>query len=119
MRLWIAGIVTACMLLSTATTAASKLTPAEIQATFFNGAVFVAATPSGIKFKMTFTADGKVVRVPTGNGGIKNQGSWKLDDNGYCTTWKGAKPSCFTVVAADQNKWSVMKGPAVIATWSK
>jgi hypothetical protein len=119
MRLWIAGIVAACMLPSTATTAAPKLTPAEIQATFFNGAEFVAATPSGITFKMIFTADGKVVRVPTGNGGIKSQGSWKLDDNGYCTTWKGGRASCFTVVAAEHNKWSVMKGPAVIATWSK
>jgi hypothetical protein len=120
MRLLIAGIALTSMLLPFGTaTAASKLTPAEIQATFFNGAEFVAATPSGVKFKMTFTADGKVMRVPAGNGGSKSEGSWKLDDNGYCTTWKGHKPNCFTVVAADKNKWSVMKGPAVIATWSR
>jgi hypothetical protein len=119
MRLWIAGIVLAFVLPSGAATAASKLTPAEIQAAFFNGAEFIAATPSGVKFKMTFTADGKAVRVPTGNGGSKSEGSWKLDDNGYCTTWKNSKPACFTVVAADKNKWSVMKGPAVIATWSR
>jgi hypothetical protein len=119
MRLRIAGIALACVLLSGAATAASRLTPAEIQATFFNGAEFIAATPSGVRFKMTFTADGKAVRIPTGNGGSKSEGSWKLDDNGYCTTWKGSKPSCFTVVAADKNKWSVMKGPAVIATWSR
>jgi len=119
MRLWIAGIALTSVLPSGAATAASKLTPAEIQATFFNGAEFVAATPSGVRFKMTFTADGKTVRVPAGNGGSKSEGSWKLDDNGYCTTWKGSKPSCFTVVAADKNKWSIMKGPAVIATWSK
>ena len=119
MRLWIAGIALTSTLLSGDATAAPKLTPAEIQATFFNGAEFVAATPSGVKFKMTFTADGKVVRVPTGSGGSKSEGVWKLDDNGYCTTWKNSKPSCFTIVAADKNKWSVMKGPAVIATWSK
>jgi hypothetical protein len=119
MRLWIAGIALTSMLPSGDATAAPKLTPAEIQATFFNGAEFVAATPSGVKFKMTFTADGKVVRVPTGSGGSKSEGVWKLDDNGYCTTWKNSKPSCFTIVAADKNKWSVMKGPAVIATWSK
>jgi hypothetical protein len=119
MRLWIAGIALTSMLPFGAATAASQLTPAEIEVTFFNGAEFVAATPSGVKFKMIFTADGKAVRVPTGNGGSKSEGNWKLDDNGYCTTWKGRKPSCFTVVAADKNKWSVMKGPAVIATWSK
>jgi hypothetical protein len=119
MRVWIAGIAITSVLPFGAATAASRLTPAEIQATFFNGAEFIAATPSGVKYKMTFTADGKAVRVPTGSGGAKSQGTWKLDDNGYCRAWKGGKTECFTVVAADKNKWSVMKGPAVSATWSK
>jgi hypothetical protein len=119
MRVRIAGIVACAALSSGVATGATKLSPADIQATFFNGAEFTAATPSGIKFKMTFTADGKVRRVPTGNGGSRSEGSWKLDEDGYCTTWKGGKPNCFTVVAADKNKWSVMKGPAVIATWSR
>ena len=48
-----------------------------------------------------------------------NYGDWKLDDAGYCTTWKGGKANCFTVVPNGQNKWSVMKGAAVIAVWSK
>jgi hypothetical protein len=119
MRLWIARIAIASVLPFGTATAASKLTPAEIQATFFNGAEFIAAAPSGVKYKMTFTADGKAVRVPTGSGGAKSEGTWKLDDNGYCRTWKGGKTECFTVVAADKNKWSVMKGPTVSATWSK
>jgi hypothetical protein len=119
MRVWIAGIVVCAVVPSGVATAAPKLSPAEIQATFFNGAEFSAATPSGIRFKMTFTADGKARRMPTGNGGSRSEGSWTLDENGYCTTWKGGKPNCFTVVAADKNKWSVMRGPAVIATWSK
>ena len=118
MRACIAGIVAVAVLPSTAI-AATKLSPAEIQSTFFDGTEFTAATPSGVKFKMTFTADGKARRVPTGNGGARSEGSWKLDENGYCTTWKGSKPNCFTVVAADKNKWSIMRGPAVIATWSK
>jgi hypothetical protein len=119
MRLWIAGIAITSALPFGVAAAASRLTPAEIQATFFNGAAFVAATPSGVKFKMTFTADGKAVRIPTGSGGAKSEGTWKLDDNGYCTTWKNSKMACYTVIAADKNKWSVMKGPAAIATWSK
>jgi hypothetical protein len=49
--------------------------PAEIQATFFNGKPFTAASPSGVKFKMTFTADGKAKRVPAGKGGARNEGA--------------------------------------------
>ena len=119
MRVWISMTMVCFVLPSGAATAGPKLTPAEIQAIFFNGAEFIAATPSGVKFKMTFTADGKVMRVPTGNGGAGSEGSWKLNDSGYCTTWKGGKPNCFAVVEADKNKWSIMKGPAVIATWSR
>jgi hypothetical protein len=119
MRARIAGILVCAVVPLGAATAATKLTPAEIQSTFFNGAEFTAASPSGVKFKMTFTADGKARRVPAGKGGAKSDGDWKLDENGYCTTWQGSKPNCFTVFTADKNKWSVMKGPAVIATWSK
>jgi hypothetical protein len=118
MRARIAVILVYFLPMGTAA-AATKLTPAEIQSTFFNGSEFLAATPSGVKFKMTFTADGKVKRVPAGKGGQRSDGDWTLDDNGYCTTWKGAKPNCFTVVAGDKNKWSVMKGSTVMATWSK
>ncbi len=119
MRLWTTGIAIASTLLSGVAIAATKLTPAEIQATFFNGAEFISASPSGTRYKMTFTADGKAVRVPAAGVGSKSEGTWKLDDNGYCRTWKGGKPDCFTVVATDKNKWSVMKGAAVSATWSK
>jgi hypothetical protein len=112
-----AGILPGAM--AAAATAAAKMMPAEIQSTFFNGTAFNAATPSGVKFKMTFTADGKAKRVPAGKGGVKSDGDWKLDDAGYCTTWKGGKPNCFTVVPNGQNKWSVMKGSTAVAVWSK
>ena len=98
---------------------AARLMPAEIQAMFFNGKSFTAASPSGVKFKMTFTADGKAKRVPAGKGGARNEGEWKLDDKGYCTTWKGSAESCFTVIPTGTNKWSVMRGAVVMATWSK
>jgi hypothetical protein len=97
---------------------AAKLAPSEIQATFFNGQPFTAATQSNVKFKMTFTADGKMKREPFG-GGAKGEGTWKLSKNGFCTTWKGAKDNCFTVVSVGDNKWSVLKGSTIMATWSK
>jgi hypothetical protein len=119
MRPWIAVMGICTILPAGVAMAAGKLTPEEIQATFFTGAEFTAATPAGMKFKMTFTADGKALRVPAGNNGAKGEGLWQLDGKGYCTTWNGSRPNCFTVVASDKNKWSIMSGPAVIATWSK
>ncbi len=99
--------------------ASTKLAPNDIQATFFNGQPFTAATNSNVKFKMTFTPDGKMTRVPAGGGGARGEGTWKLSKDGFCTTWKGAGANCFTVVSAGSNKWSVLKGSTILATWSK
>ena len=97
---------------------ATRLAPGEIQATFFNGQPFTASTPSNLKFKMTFTADGKMKREPM-RGGSKGEGTWKLSKDGFCTAWKGAKDNCFTVVSVGANQWSVLKGSTIMATWSK
>ncbi|HEY2527165.1 MAG TPA: hypothetical protein VGJ20_04315 [Xanthobacteraceae bacterium] len=89
-------------------TPAVKLSPTDIQSTFFNGKPFTASTPSNVKFKMTFTADGKMKREPLGTG-ARGEGTWKLSENGFCTTWNGSKPGCFTLVNAGNNKWSVLR----------
>jgi hypothetical protein len=96
----------------------AKLSPNDIQTTFFNGQPFTASTPSNVKFKMTFTADGKMKRQPIGTG-KRGEGTWKLSNEGFCRTWKGAKEECFTVVGAGANKWSILHGSTVVATWSK
>ena len=99
---------------------ANRLQPSEIQATFFNGQPFTASTTSNLKFKMTFTADGKIKREPIGPGkGNKGEGTWKLSKDGFCTAWKGGKEGCFTAVAAGDNKWSVPKSSTIMATSSK
>jgi len=99
--------------------AADKLAPSDIQSTFFNGQPFTASTQSNLKFKMTFTANGKMKRQPIGTG-AKGEGAWKLSPDGFCTTWGGATiANCFTVVSAGDNKWSVLKGSTVQATWTK
>jgi hypothetical protein len=99
--------------------AATKLTPKEIQTQFFDGKAFTAATTSGTKFKMTFTTDGKVTREPQDKAGAKGEGTWKLSKEGFCTTWKGSAANCYTIVNVDKNKWSVVKGAATVAVWSK
>ena len=51
--------------------------------------------------------------------GSKGEGTWQLSKDGFCTTWSGTKANCFTIVAAGDNKWSVLKGSTIMATWSK
>src|SRR5262245_31470389 len=99
--------------------AATAMAPADIQTTFFTGTPFTASATGSLKYKMTFTADGKMTREPAGTGGSKSQGTWKLSNDGFCSTWKGSKANCFRVVPAGENKWSVMKGTTRVATWEK
>jgi hypothetical protein len=118
MRAVLVGVFVAAVL-STAAVAAAKLTPKEIATEFFDGKPFTAATTSGTKFKLTFSADGKVTREPQDKAGQKGEGTWKLTKEGFCTTWKGSASNCYTIVNVDKNKWSVVKGAATVAVWSK
>jgi hypothetical protein len=118
MRATLPGAAIALLALDVAF-AASKLTPKEIQTEFFDGKTFTAATTSGTKFKMTFTADGKITREPQDRAGAKGEGTWKLSKDGFCTSWKGSAAICYTLVNVDKNKWSVVKGATTVAVWSK
>jgi hypothetical protein len=99
------------------------MAPNEIKATFFTGQPFTAVSPSGAKFKMTFTPDGKMTREPLEQSGNASAGTWKLSAKGFCTAWSHGKPNCFTVIPGGENKWSVQKIATTIATtvavWSK
>jgi hypothetical protein len=115
----VAAAILVVLLTGNGVAAAEKLAPSDIQSTFFNGQPFTASTLSNVKFKMTFTADGKMKRQPMGTG-PKGEGTWKLSKDGFCTTWSGSTLSnCFTLVSAGENKWSVLKGSTVQATWTK
>ncbi len=115
----VAAAILVVLLTANGVAAAEKLAPSDIQSTFFNGQPFTASTMSNLKFKMTFTADGKMKRQPVGTG-AKGEGTWKLSKDGFCTTWNGSTLSnCFTVVSAGDNKWSVLKGSTTLAVWTK
>jgi hypothetical protein len=113
--LLVAGVAVVAV---TASAFAAALAPNEIQATFFTGQPFTASA-TNVKFKMTFTSDGKMMREPMGAGGAKAEGTWKLTKDGFCTTWQGAKQNCYRLMTAGDNKWSVMKGTTAVATWTK
>ena len=99
------------------------MSPSDIKTTFFNGQPFTASTPGGTKFKMTFTPDGKMTREPLAQSGNKSSGTWKLNANGFCTSWQRAKPNCYTVLPGGENKWLIQKIATTIETtvavWSK
>ena len=114
--LLLAGVIVCAAI---APACAATLSPTEIQSTFFTGQPFTSATPSNVKFKMVFTADGKMTREPIASAGAKGEGTWKLSKEGFCTTWKGSKARCFRIQPAGENKWSVMQGSTVVATWTK
>ena len=121
MRVPIAGLAAGALVLgSTAAHPLTRLTPKEIQDAFFNGQPFTSSTPSNIKFRMMFAPDGKVTREPVSRAaGVKGEGTWKLSKDGFCTSWKGSKPTCYTLVNVEENKWSVVRGATTMATWSK
>ncbi|HEY1365043.1 MAG TPA: hypothetical protein VGF60_22555 [Xanthobacteraceae bacterium] len=119
MRTFMSVGAAAAVLAAVAPAFAATLAPSEIQSTFFTGQPFTSATPSNVKFKMVFTADGKMTREPIAQAGAKGEGIWKLTKDGFCTTWKGSKANCFRVLTAGDNKWSVMKGTTPVATWTK
>src|SRR3984893_12789346 len=94
-----AAIAALAVLLTTTVAAAQPATlpPSEIQTTFFNGQPFTASTLSHVKYKMTFLADGKMKREPIGSGN-KGEGTWKLSEGGFCTTWgRGTTANCLTL----------------------
>ena len=98
---------------------AGRLSPKEIQATFFTGEPFTAATPANVKFKMVFTPDGKMTREPLSKSGTKFEGTWKLSQEGFCSTWKGSKQNCYRVQTSGENKWAVIVSTQAVAYWSK
>src|SRR5262245_41470321 len=121
MRAAIAGGIVALFVGASIAVAAplGRLLPKDIEATFFNGQPFTASTPSNVKFRMVFNADGKMTREPVSKSGAKAEGTWKLSLDGFCTTWKGSKENCYRVQANGTNKWSIMAGTSAVAYWSK
>jgi hypothetical protein len=98
---------------------AGRLAPKDIETTFFNGQPFTAATTNGSsKFKMVFTSDNKMTREPISKGN-KGDGTWRLSQDGFCSTWKGGRENCFRVQPNGTNRWSVIAGTMAVAYWSK
>lgn len=116
-------VIAIFVLKASAAFAGQPMAPTDIKATFFTGQPFTAASPSGAKFTMTFTPDGKMTRLALAPSGKTNVGIWKLSATGFCTSWERAGSNCFTVVPSGENKWLIQKIATTITTtiavWSK
>jgi hypothetical protein len=87
-------VAAVAVLALTAPAFAAALTPNEIQMTFFNGQPFTASA-TNIKYKMIFSADGKMNREPIGGGGSKCEGTWKLTKEASAPPGKAPSPIAF------------------------
>jgi hypothetical protein len=107
-----------------------RLDPKVIEATFFTGKPFTASTPSNVKFKMVFKSDGTMTRESLGKAtkggktntkgaGTVSEGTWKLSQDGFCSTWKGSRENCYRVHENGSNKWAVVAASQTVAYWSK
>jgi hypothetical protein len=117
-------LVIAVILLEASTAFAGEpMTASDIKANFFNGQPFTAASPTGTKFTMIFTPDGKMTRQALAPSGKTSVGTWNLNAEGFCTSWERAKSNCFTVIPSGENKWSIQHIATTIVTtvavWSK
>jgi hypothetical protein len=116
-------IIAVLLLNASAAFAGPPMAPNDIKATFFNGQPFSATSPSGTKFTMTFTPDGKMTRRALVQSGKTNVGIWKLNAKGFCTSWERAASNCFSIVPSGENRWLVQKTGTTITTtiafWSK
>lgn len=118
MRAALAGVAVLVTLVPAAAQS-TKLTPKEIQATFFTGEPFFASTTAGLKFRMVYAPDGKTTRHSMSTSETLAEGSWKLSRDGFCTAWSGGRPSCYVLVATEPNRWAVVRGATTIGVWSK
>lgn len=96
--------------------AADKLSPDDIKKTFGTGKGFASEAPSGSTLTLTLSPDGTAKALPKGK--KKGQvGTWRVSDNGYCSTWGKSTEKCYTV-QKNGDKYDVFNAHgAVVAHW--
>lgn len=75
---------------------AQAVTPKEIQETWV-GKTLIATVANGRSFTMRFNAD---ATIAISGEAANDTGTWRLSDDGYCTTWKtirAGQERCYTV----------------------
>jgi len=98
--------------------AANPLPPQQIKATFGTGDVFTATSSGGTVYHIVLKPDGGASRTPK-NSSAAVVGTWRLSDNGYCSTWGKNPESCYTIQQSGTKYTVLDKKGSVAAHWSK
>lgn len=117
MRSRLVGLV---LLLAAGPVAAAELVPPkDLQASWFDGKAISTTGPRGGKATMTFTADGKVTRTGGRAGGAR-QGTWRLDEDGFCMRLGEAKrDACYLALKNPDGSLRVVRRSGGAFTWSR
>ncbi len=91
------------------------LSPQEIQQTLVGKKAVAVVTRTGAISHFEMRADGTTqIFFPGGN----DSGTWRLDDTGYCTTWRkirDGRETCFTV-RRQGDKLEVLSAEGVVTS---
>ncbi len=99
--------------------AAELIGPKELQAGWFDGKTISTAGPRGGKSDFTFSRDGKVIRTG-GRAGSAGDGTWRVDDDGFCMTLGQAKrESCYLAVKSADGSLRVMRRSGGAFVWTR
>ena len=101
---------------SAATTPPEPLSRDEIKSLFGSGAPFTA-TVSARPYTVALKPDGTGAMIPK-TGAIGRNGTWRLPEDGLCTTWGKDPEQCFTVQRSGA-KYEVLRGGKLAAVWTK
>ena len=110
--------VTIAPVLTTAETATTALSPADIKTTFAAGKPFTATSTMGGKiFTFVFNPDGTATRNAKGSQTLTT-GAWRLNRSGYCSRWETSNETCYTVEKSG-NKYNVKDSTGhTVSRWS-
>lgn len=98
---------------------AELLTPKALQADWFDGRTISTTGPRGGVSTFIFSADGKLKRTG-GRTGSATDGSWRLDDDGFCMTLGSARrEGCYLAIKADSGALKVVRRSGGAFTWSR
>lgn len=105
--------------LAVAAEAAELIAPKALQSGWFDGRTISTTGPRGGTSAFTFSADGKVVRVG-GRSTAPTQGTWRLDDDGFCMTLGEAKrESCYLAIKTDEGGLKVVRRSGGAFVWTR
>ncbi|MFC7052371.1 hypothetical protein ACFQI3_06680 [Hansschlegelia quercus] len=117
MRGWLVLILSLGFAASAA--AAELIGPKELEAGWFDGRTISTTGPRGGKSQFVFAKDGKVTRTG-GRAGSSGDGTWRLDDDGFCMKLGQAKrESCYLAMKDGDGALKVIRRSGGAFTWTR